>query len=74
VCVLDRAISKLPFELRIGPIFYGRLQNLQTSEVTFAHAHAHYISYTMHGGHRCTSYSRNQVPHTLDTIYPLPQA
>jgi len=36
VCALDRAISKLLFELGIGPFVHGRLQNLQTSEVTFA--------------------------------------
>jgi len=42
---LDRAISKLPFEL--GPFVYGRLQNLQTSEVTFAHVITPLISKNM---------------------------
>ena len=38
MCALDRASSKLPFEFWVlGPFVYGRLQNLQTSEVTFAH-------------------------------------
>jgi len=29
---MDRAISKLPFELGIGPFVHGRLRNLTMSE------------------------------------------
>jgi len=34
---MDIAISKLAFELGIGPFVHGRLQNLKTSEDTFGH-------------------------------------
>jgi len=41
VCALDRAISKLSFELGIGPISSSvlgfRLQNLKTGEDTVGH-------------------------------------
>jgi len=37
VCSLYRAISKIPFELGIGPICSWQLQNLKTSDNTFGH-------------------------------------
>ena len=34
---MNGAISRLPFELVMGPFVAGRLQNMKTSEHTFGH-------------------------------------
>jgi len=57
---LDRAISKLSFELGMGPFVHGRLQNLHTSKVTFAHV----ITPLRNAG--CLSGQSSMVPFQID--------